>query len=132
MSSELERIFKPQPNLSREIALWVTKCGQHFRVELTEADFEIFADALRGVELWRIRKAFERCLNECEFMPKLADVWSKMPEAEPEPKYEIPGMSEAAQEWTEEYEGRTIHYKGDPKGMRIVTQVEAQVGRYKP
>lgn len=97
------------------MVLCVTKCAQHFRAEVNEADFEIFIYALRDEELWRIEKAFERCLNECQFMPKLADVWKFMLEKEPEPQKEI--LEEfAGQEWTED----GYRYRGDPKGYRVV------------
>lgn len=118
MSNELEKPSK-YSNAQLAIIRGVGQCALHFRIELTDADLEIFKHALRNTDALRIEAAFDRCLNECEFMPKLADVWAKMPEAEPSQEGIEFGVD--AQEWTEQYEGRTIRYKGDPKGTRVIT-----------
>ena len=60
---------------------WVTLCGQHFRQEVNELDFQIFFDSLnaRCASPERTEEAFKACLNECLFMPKLAELWERMP-----------------------------------------------------
>jgi hypothetical protein len=59
---------------------WLKKLSKHFGVELTEDQVEIFAHALRDATAYQVNEAFERCLNECEFMPRLAQVHARMPE----------------------------------------------------
>lgn len=125
MNSEPERLSKRPNDSYKAVIAGVTLCAKHFRTEMDEADIAIFLHALRDVEFWRIAKAFERCLNECEFMPKLADVWAKTPEPEPAAHGDIEGLGN--QEWTEGYEGRTLHYRGDPKGTRVVTRIEPRL-----
>lgn len=114
MSNELSEL-STYSSEQRAIIQGVGKCALHFRVELTDADLAIFKHALRDVELWRIEKAFERCLNECQFMPKLVDVWAKMPE--PERPLEGSVLERLpASEWTE----CGYRFRGDPKGYRVV------------
>lgn len=62
------------------ILSWLQKLSKHFGVELTEDQVEIFAHALKDSTVHQVDEAFERCLNECEFMPRLAQVHSRMPE----------------------------------------------------
>jgi hypothetical protein len=59
---------------------WLVKLATHFNVELDEDQIKIFTNALKSNSRYQIEAAFERCLNECEFMPKLAQVHDKMPE----------------------------------------------------
>ncbi len=57
-------------------------CFLHFRAELTDADIQIYLDGLRGCSLERVARAFERCRKECEFPPRLRDLFDKMPDTE--------------------------------------------------
>ena len=59
---------------------WLQKLSKHFGVELTEEQVEIFAHALKDCTAYQVNEAFDRCLNECDFMPKLAQVHARMPE----------------------------------------------------
>jgi hypothetical protein len=74
---------------SDSVLKWLQKLSRHFNAELSEDQLEIFTHALRNNTRYQIDEAFDRCLNECQFMPKLADVHQRMPE----PKYapENPG-----------------------------------------
>ena len=40
----------------------------------------MFTHALRNNTTYQVEIGFERCLNECEFMPRLADLHKRMPE----------------------------------------------------
>jgi hypothetical protein len=62
------------------VVQWVEKLAAHFNQELGEEQIEIFLDALVSSSDYQIETAFERCLHESEFMPKLAEVHQKMPE----------------------------------------------------
>jgi hypothetical protein len=52
----------------------------HFGATQDEDQIKIFVHALRSNTIYQIDQAFERCLNECQFMPRLADVHQRMPE----------------------------------------------------
>jgi len=69
-----------QSNVSEQIENWLVKLAAHFNVELGEEQVDIFTSALRENTRYQIDEAFNRCLNECQFMPKLSDVHQKMPE----------------------------------------------------
>jgi hypothetical protein len=59
---------------------WVGKLASHFGVGLEEDQVKIFTHALRNNTTYQVDIAFDRCLNECQFMPRLADVHQRMPE----------------------------------------------------
>jgi len=59
---------------------WLRKLSAHFHVELTVEQIEVFLDELVANSDYQIQTAFERCLNECMFMPKLREVHDKIPE----------------------------------------------------
>lgn len=54
------------------------KLGTHFNQPQDEEQIKIFLHALRNCTAYQVDHAFERCMNECEFMPKLADVHKRM------------------------------------------------------
>lgn len=119
----------PSDSLSdteKVISGWVILCAQHFRVEVNEADIAIYVHALRGTEPDRLDTAFQRCLKECEFMPKLVDVCNRLPEAQEPQKLRasIEDFVKEPQTWTEEYGGCSVSYTGDPKGVRFVVRAE--------
>src|SRR5260221_11385858 len=58
----------------------VEKLAAHFKSPQDDGQIKIFVDALQNCTVYQIDTAFERCLNECEFMPKLVDVHKRMPE----------------------------------------------------
>lgn len=62
------------------VAKWCEKLSAHFNFDLTEEQIEIFMEGLVKDSDYQIETAFERCLNECTFMPKLREVHEKMPE----------------------------------------------------
>ena len=45
-----------------------------------EEQISLFIGALRNYSQYQIDKGFERCLNECEFMPKLKQFHDRVPE----------------------------------------------------
>lgn len=57
---------------------WVSKLAAHFNTQLDDDQINIFVHALRNSTVYQVEHAFERCLNECEFMPKLSDVHKRM------------------------------------------------------
>jgi hypothetical protein len=60
--------------------MWIEKLAKHFTAELDEVQIELYADQLRNFTIHQLDTAFTRCLNECEFMPRLRDVRDRMPE----------------------------------------------------
>lgn len=58
----------------------VERLAQHFKSPQDEGQIKIFVDALQSKTVYQIQTAFDRCLNECEFMPKLVNVRERMPE----------------------------------------------------
>lgn len=58
----------------------VERLAQHFKSPQDEGQIKIFVDALQSKTVYQIETAFDRCLNECEFMPKLVNVRERMPE----------------------------------------------------
>lgn len=72
----------PQSNESNSdlILKWLSRLSRHFGTELSEDQLEIFYTALKSSSAYQLNEAFNRCLNECEFMPKLAQVHDRMPE----------------------------------------------------
>src|SRR5256885_15483769 len=79
MSKRSEKQEK-QFSVTEHIEEWLAKLATHFGAELGEEQISIFTHALRNNTAYQIDEAFDRCLNECEFMPKLADVHKRMPE----------------------------------------------------
>lgn len=59
---------------------WLSRLSKHFGTELSEDQLEIFVNALAKNSSYQISASFERCLNECQFMPKLKEVHERMPE----------------------------------------------------
>jgi hypothetical protein len=76
---------KKQPRdsaLKLKIIEWIEKLSLHFNSPQDEEQIGIFTRALERNTFRQIDAAFERCLNECMFMPKLADVHQRMPARE--------------------------------------------------
>lgn len=61
---------------------WVTILSLHYKADLSKEEVKIYIDALRGYDAKRLDEAFYRCRNECEYMPRIADVVKRMPEPE--------------------------------------------------
>lgn len=59
---------------------WVDRLSMHFNAPQEEDQINIFVHALRNCTPFQLDEAFDRCLNECQFMPKLADIHGRMPE----------------------------------------------------
>lgn len=68
---------------------WISRLAKHFNYEASEDQIDIFVKALAKNRPGQINAAFEACLNECEFFPRLADVHKRMPEFEPGQKWEF-------------------------------------------
>lgn len=58
----------------------LAKLALHFRAEMTEPDFEIYLDGLSGYSEGRVVKGLDRCLTECEYMPRLKEIIQRIPE----------------------------------------------------
>ena len=63
-----------------KIAEWIDKLSTHFGTPQDDEQIKIFIHALERNTSYQIDQAFERCLNECQFMPKLSEVHHRMPE----------------------------------------------------
>lgn len=59
---------------------WLDKLSTHFNQPQEEEQVKIFLHALRNNTIYQIDTAMERCLNELQFVPKLAEVHQRMPE----------------------------------------------------
>lgn len=72
----------PQSSESNKslILEWLGRLSKHFGTELDEGQIEIFLHALQKCSPYQVTTAFEACLNECEFMPRLAQIHERMPE----------------------------------------------------
>lgn len=80
MTKESAELSK-RPSESWNLALkWVTLLAAHFRIEMSEPEIRIYCDSLESRDPGCLSKAMQRCLNECEFMPKLKDINDRMPE----------------------------------------------------
>jgi hypothetical protein len=66
--------------LKLKILEWIDRLSTHFNSPQDEEQIKIFLHALRNNTVYQVHLGFERCLNECQFMPKLADVHARMPE----------------------------------------------------
>lgn len=108
--SNVKKALSRQPNelWSAGVVRALVLCALHFRVELTDADFEVYKMGLREIgELERIEAAFTRCIKECEFMPRLKDILERIPDREivnAKPDLKV------VREWDEPYGDKTLHY----------------------
>jgi hypothetical protein len=75
-------VRKRRLNLSyrKLITTCLSKQSTHFRSELNGDEVKIFIDKLAPWSDYQITAAFERCLTECMFFPKLKEVLDRMPE----------------------------------------------------
>lgn len=71
--------------LKLRIVEWLDELSTHFNAPQDEEQIGIFLHALEHCSIYQVDEAFKRCLNECEFMPKLAQVHAKMPEQKDPP-----------------------------------------------
>jgi len=71
---------EPSERLKECVLNWLEKLAKHFGVELDEDQVKIFVHALRNNTTYQVDIAFDRCLNECQFMPKLREVHERIPE----------------------------------------------------
>jgi hypothetical protein len=80
MSKQEGKQKKQSSELNDKIIEWIEKLSIHFNQPQDEEQIKIFLHALRRNTPYQIEEAFDRCLSECEFMPRLADVHKRMPE----------------------------------------------------
>ena len=76
---------------------WLSRLAKHFNYEASEDQIDIFVKALAKNRPGQISAAFEACLNECEFFPRLADVHKRMPEFDPAEKWEFSALQPATE-----------------------------------
>ena len=62
---------EPNKQLKECVLSWIDRLSTHFNQPQDEEQIKIFLHAFRVNTVWQVNKAFERCLNECQFMPKL-------------------------------------------------------------
>ena len=106
------------------------ECATHYNYTLTDVDVQICQRALAQYSVSRVRQAFDLCLRECEFMPRLADICKRLPEESPNANYDYVGLAEKVaraghpfERWTEPMGGATIHYAGDRLGFKVVERI---------
>lgn len=58
----------------------LTKLATNYRVELFKEEIDFFLDKLVSWTDYQIQTAFDGCLKECLFFPKLKEVLERMPE----------------------------------------------------
>ena len=99
----------------------VGKSALHFRTEISDADIEIYIDGLRDCGLDRISVGFERCIKECEFMPKLRDLFDKMPEVEQKRQIDC---GKILKEWKTPYGAGTVAHYYETEKQGVVCRIE--------
>jgi hypothetical protein len=72
----------PSASWSATVVPQLTKLALHFRAEMTEPDFEIYLDGLSGYSEGRVLAGLDRCLTECEYMPRLKEIIQRIPDIE--------------------------------------------------
>src|ERR1700731_158146 len=79
-SRKMSRSDKEQNKQLNECVLnWLEKLASHFGTTQDEEQINIFIHALKDNTTYQVETAFERCLNECQFMPRLREVHERMP-----------------------------------------------------
>jgi hypothetical protein len=71
---------KQSENIAELIGSWVDKFAKHFDVVLGEEQAEIYIDVLSRYSEYQISTGCTRCLTECMFMPRAAEILQRMPE----------------------------------------------------
>ena len=119
-----------EERLNDLIAERLQECATHLRHDLTDTDIHVCQNGLKGYSIERVNKAFDLCLRECEFMPRLADICKRLPEESPNANYDYVGLAEKVaraghpfERWTEPMGGATIHYAGDRLGFKVVERI---------
>lgn len=117
---------------------WLSRLGKHFGTELTEDQIGIFLHALRDNSPRQINTAFGRCLNECSFMPKLAELHQRMPDEQQNTEYVSKKVGEMMQAYrdregdkcttweTEDRPGSFYQWFGNPQGHFFLTGIRKQ------
>ena len=82
MTNESTALSKQPSESWNLVAKWVTLLGAHFRVELSEQEIRIYCESLQNENPDCLKRSMMRCLNECEFMPKLKMIRDRLPEPE--------------------------------------------------
>jgi hypothetical protein len=62
-----------------KIVEWIDRLSTHFNAPQEDEQIKIFLHALRNNTTYQLDIAFDRCLNECQFMPKLSEVHQRIP-----------------------------------------------------
>ncbi len=125
----------PNKQLRECVLGWIEKLSTHFNQPQDEEQIKIFLHALRDCSVQQVNRAFERCLNECEFMPKLSQVHDRMPERDINEAFANKKTTEMMQDintyyegkaetWeTEEHPGSVYRWYGKPEGRLMLLSV---------
>lgn len=107
MSKESKQHLQRQPRSPRDTASpsqamalkWLALLAIHYKIELTEPEIEIYLDGLKEFGPKQLDDAFALCRKECLFMPRVADIVSRIaPEKtyfEPDPPMYSPPEDKA-------------------------------------
>lgn len=97
------------------------KCAILLRYEITETELSQYCELLRDFDAEKVEYAFDRCSKECLFMPRPAEILTRMPEEGPKPNAII---GKIVKDWTEAYDdAHVIHYFETDSGDRY-TKIE--------
>lgn len=69
-----------QPPVSDSILSGLEKLQTHHGKVLEQDQIDIFVDRLKNYTKYQVDTAMQRCLDECDFMPKLPEVRARIPE----------------------------------------------------
>jgi hypothetical protein len=119
-TEESVELWKP-PSESWNLALkWVALLAAHFRVEMSEPEIQVYCDSLGNKDPQCLNKAMQRCLNECEFMPRLKDINDRMPEPQKAVEWgDFVPVSEHVEPYTETHQSRVFIDKNGYRRVRI-------------
>jgi hypothetical protein len=102
----------------RELA----KCAIHFRAEISDADYEIYLEGLKGFSDGdRVAAGVRRAMQECRFMPKLRDILQWMPEPEHDnPKPDLILVREFDEPYSKTHKLHVYEYEQGYRQVRMV------------
>lgn len=75
-----ERKRRSNASYKNLITKWLQKLALNYRVEIFDEEIDFFLDNLVTWTNFQIDIAFDRCMTECLFFPKLKEVLERMPE----------------------------------------------------
>jgi hypothetical protein len=78
MNNESIARSRPRETSWNVVLKWMAVLAAHFRVELSEPELKIYCASLQRYEPEKIERAMQRCLEECQFIPKIHDIKTRL------------------------------------------------------